>query len=106
MIRVLVVDRSEYVQAFLRLIIDRCGYEIVGEAFDSVTAVEMCIKLKPEIIIVDITIPGYEGASIIQLLRSNDKNVRIIAVAPVGQKKLIHEAMEAGATAYIIKSFE
>jgi NarL family two-component system response regulator LiaR len=104
-IRVVIVDDHEMVRSglgtFLRVVAD---LELVGEASGGEDAVRLCERVQPDVVLMDMVMPGMDGASATQSVRERCPNTRIIALTSFPQEDLVHRALEAGATSYLLKN--
>lgn len=104
--RVLVVDDTAFMRMMLREILQGNDYEVVGEASSGEEALRLYGGLKPDLVTLDITMPGMDGVDTVKALRQKDKAVRIVMVSAMGQKDMIIKAIQAGARDFIVKPFE
>lgn len=70
MARILIVDDESYIRLFLRGTLEMMGHQVVGEAGDGLTAVERVRELQPQIVLLDVVMPGADGLSILPALRA------------------------------------
>jgi NarL family two-component system response regulator LiaR len=78
--------------------------ELVGEAKNGKEAIELCSKLKPDVILMDLEMPILDGVTAIGTIREKDPDIKIIALTSFTDKKLIGDALRAGAISYIVKN--
>lgn len=104
-IRVMIVDDHPMVRrglaAFLKVHED---LELVGEASDGTEALRVCNQVKPDVILMDLVMPGMGGAETTRVIRDECPHVHVIALTSFQEKELVREAMEAGATSYLLKN--
>ena len=105
-LRVLVVDDTDFMRMTLRNVLERNGYEVVGEAATGVEAVELYQSLKPDLVTMDITMPEMDGITAIREIMKMDPQARIIVCSALGQKNMVIEALTAGAKDYLVKPFQ
>ncbi|MBO2519399.1 MULTISPECIES: response regulator [Limnochorda] len=105
-LRVLVVDDTAFMRMTLRNVLERNGYEVVGEAATGVEAVELYQSLKPDLVTMDITMPEMDGITAIREIMKMDPQARIIVCSALGQKNMVIEALTAGAKDYLVKPFQ
>lgn len=103
MLKILVVDDSVLMINNVKAYIDALGHEVVGEAMNGTQAVEMCSKLKPDLITIDITMPEMDGVTAIKKIREFDKDVNIIVLTSHSQEEFVMNSLKAGAKGYILK---
>lgn len=104
--RVLVVDDAMFMRAAVKRILGEAGYEIAGEAENGEDAVGLYSELKPDVVIMDITMPILDGISATKTILASDPAARIIMCTALGQQNLVIEALQAGAKDYIVKPFQ
>jgi len=103
--KVLVVDDAAFMRMMLSKILTENGYTVVGEAANGAEAVEKYEKLQPDIVTMDITMPGVTGVEAVQRIVKKDPEARIIMVSAMGQQSMVVEAIRAGAKDFIVKPF-
>ena len=102
---VLIVDDIAFVRKTLSDILSQAHYQIVGEAADGTEAIQMYIKLRPDIVTMDVVMPEMSGIDATRKICSIDKNAKIVIISAMGQENLVMEAINAGAKDYILKPF-
>ena len=105
-LRVLVADDLSFMRMVQKEILQERGYEVVGEAADGLEAVEKYKQLRPDIIILDITMPHMNGLEAMRKIFEFDKGAKIIICSALGQQQLIVEAIKAGVRDFIVKPFK
>lgn len=104
MIRVLVADDHKIIRDGLKNLIDRePDMEVVGEAENGRDAVKLAQKLKPTIIIMDITMPDLNGIDATRQIISEIKDVQIIALSMHSDKHFVEQMLQAGVSGYLLK---
>lgn len=103
MARVLVVDDSMMMRKTLRKVLEKAGHVVVGEAANGEEAIAHYPEWVPDIVTMDITMPGLGGIETIKRLIQSDPAANIIVVSSSGQKHVIMDALQFGARNYIIK---
>lgn len=103
---VLVVDDSLFMRKVLRDVLTKGGYSVIGEADSAEEAVKLYKKLKPDIVTMDIILPGKTGIDALKEIKNIDKNAKIVMITALGQQLMVVEAIRAGAKDYITKPFE
>jgi two-component system chemotaxis response regulator CheY len=104
--KVLIVDDSQVMREMISDILKGQGFEIIGEAKDGAEALIQYKKLKPDIVTMDVVMPKEHGIDAVKKIIAVDKNARIVIISGLYQKTLVMEALEAGASDYVIKPFE
>ena len=103
-IRIGVVDDHALVREGLRLILDaQPDMEVVGEASDSVGALAMAALHKPRIMLVDLTLDGSDGVTLVRDLAIQHPRIRLIAVTMHHDEETVRQAFLAGVAGYVVK---
>jgi two-component system chemotaxis response regulator CheY len=103
--RILIVDDSFYMRTMLKNMLTDAGYEVVGEAANGQQALEMAAETKPDLITLDVILPDNTGLDVLKGIRAEQPDVKVVMCSAVGQEIIVNEALESGATAYIVKPF-
>lgn len=103
MLNIFVVDDSLIMRRNITKMIESLGHKVVGEAKDGHEALELYRKLKPDLVTMDITMPGMDGLSAVKGLKKIDKNVKIIMITSHGQEEMVIDAIRSGASGYLLK---
>ena len=104
MIRVLLVDDHETVREGLRLLVDaQADMEVVGEAGDGKAALDQVAALGPNVVVLDLTMPGMSGLSTARTLKDNASGTAVVALTRHDDDAFVQELMTAGAAAYVLK---
>lgn len=106
MARVMVVDDAAFMRMMLRTMLVEGGHEVVGEAANGLEAVQAYMKIKPDIITMDITMPEMDGVEAVREIRKLDAATKIIMCSAMGQKAMVVEAITAGAKDFVVKPFQ
>lgn len=106
MFNVLLADDLSFMRMVQKEILEKRGYQIVGEATDGIQAVEKYKELKPDVVVLDITMPNMNGLDAMKEIFTIDPDARIIICSALGQQKLIIEAIKAGVKDFIVKPFK
>lgn len=104
--KVLVVDDSMVMRAMISDILTKDGYKVVGHAKNGKEAVEQYIKLNPDLVTMDIIMPGEHGTDVVKKIIEVDKDARIIIISGLNQKSLVMQALDNGARDFLVKPFE
>jgi AmiR/NasT family two-component response regulator len=103
--RVLIAEDEALIRLDLKEMLTDAGYSVVGEAADGQQAVELAEQLRPDLVILDVKMPGLDGISAAE-------QIVAAAIAPVimltafSQRDLVERAADAGAMAYLVKPFD
>jgi DNA-binding NarL/FixJ family response regulator len=102
--RILLADDHAVVLEGLRRILDRPDFEIVGEARDGVAMLHAAAELRPEVIIVDVTMPELNGIEAARELRKFDHTTKFVFLSMHSEAAYARAALAVGASAYVLKS--
>ena len=102
---VLIVDDSRTSRRILKDIIERAGYEVVGEAITGKEGVDFYDKLNPDIVTMDITMPEMDGIEALRQIKKAHPEAVVIMVTAAGQKDKMMEAVKVGAAEFVAKPF-
>lgn len=104
-IRVLVVDDHPIVRTMVRMACDeRDGLTVVGEAGDGNEAIELAASLRPDVIVLDLILPGMSGLEVAGRLAVDDSFARILIVTASDDKSAVFEALRLGVSGYVEKT--
>lgn len=103
--RVLVVDDAVVMRMMIKDILSKNGFEIAGEATNGADAVEKYKSLRPDVVTMDMVMPGMDGIAAVKQIIADDPDAKIVMCTSMGQEALLKEAMDAGAKTRITKPF-
>lgn len=105
MIRVVLADDQELVRAGLRMILEaEDDIEVVAEAGDGVTAVQLVLELLPDIVLMDIRMPRMDGLEAMTDLLAHQPSLRILVLSTFDTDEYVHRALAGGASGFLLKS--
>jgi len=102
--RIVVVDDFDPWRAALRRLLSRPGWKVVGEASDGPGAVSQANQLRPDIITLDVGLPGFNGIKAARLIRQESPDTNIVFLTQCEDDDLRAAALEAGGVAYVVKA--
>ena len=105
MAKVMIVDDSMYQRIVLRTHIETGGQDVVAEAETGEEALELYDAVQPDLVTLNITMPGMDGLECLERLKTNHPSAKIIMVSAVGVKKKMRKALELGCVDYITKPY-
>lgn len=106
MARILVADDARIMRNILRVILEKNGHEVVGEAANGEEALELYGQLQPDLVTLDIHMEPVDGISCLKRMRESDPSARVLMVSAIGQQVKIDEALSLGAIGYVTKPFQ
>ncbi|MTI94448.1 MAG: response regulator [Firmicutes bacterium] len=89
----------------IRDILTKNDFEVVGEAANGDEALSKYTELQPDLVTLDITMPGMDGVSVLKKIREHDPNARVVMCSAMGQQAMVVEAIQNGARDFINKPF-
>ncbi|MFO7917587.1 MAG: response regulator transcription factor [Anaerolineae bacterium] len=104
-IRVLIVDDHAMLRRGLGFFLK--GFddlELVGEAGSAKEAIELCAEAEPDVVLMDMVLPGKDGAEATRIIRERRPDTQILALTSFQEEDLIERALQAGAIGYLLKS--
>ena len=102
--RVVVAEDESLIRLDIVEILRDNGFDVVGEAGDGETAVQLATELRPDLVIMDVKMPQLDGISAAERLSKNHI-APVVLLTAFSQKELVERASEAGALAYVVKPF-
>jgi len=104
MISIVLADDQPLVRMGLRRIFDRRhGFDVIAEAGDGAEAVEIAARLRPDVIVMDMRMPGTNGAAAIRQIREMDEPPPVLVLTTFDDTETVHEAVTAGAAGFALK---
>ena len=104
--KILVVDDAAFMRLSLKTILEKNGFEVVGEANNGRNAIEMYKMLTPNIVTMDITMPDMDGIEALAEIMKFDPKANVIMLSAMGQEVKIREAILIGAKGFVVKPFK
>jgi NarL family two-component system response regulator LiaR len=106
-IRVLVVDDHLVVREGLRTFLElQEGIEVVGEAGDGEEAVQLAMRLRPDVVLMDLAMPKLDGVEAMRTLRQSAPAIRVIVLTSFHEDERLLPALPAGAAGYLLKNVQ
>jgi len=103
-LRLLLVDDHKIMREGLRTLVARYPeMTVVGEAGDGASAVQLASELSPDIVIMDISMPGLNGIEATRRIRANEPRIRVVALSMHADRRFVLETLKAGASGYLLK---
>ncbi len=103
-VNILIADDHKLFRDGLKTMIGNLtGWDVVGETEDGLTAVEKALELKPDMVLMDISMPNQNGLEATRRIIAGDKNIRVIILSMHADHRYVTESLKAGARGYILK---
>ena len=103
---ILICDDAAFMRMVIKDILTKNGCNIVGEAENGAKAVEKYAELKPDLVLMDITMPEMDGIEALKKIKAADANASIIMCSAMGQQAMVIESIQSGAKDFIVKPFQ
>ena len=103
---ILICDDAAFMRMMIKDILTKNGYEIAGEAENGLKAIEKYNETKPDLVLMDITMPEMDGIQSLKKIKEADANACVIMCSAMGQQAMVIEAIQSGAKDFIVKPFQ
>ena len=103
---ILICDDAAFMRMMIKDILTKNGYVIAGEAENGKIAVEKYAEVKPDLVLLDITMPEMDGIQALKKIREADPNAVVVMCSAMGQQAMVIEAIQSGAKDFIVKPFQ
>ncbi len=102
--KIVLADDHQIVRDGIRMLIDATeGLEVVGEAADGREAVSQCVALKPDVILLDVGLPGLNGVEAARQIHDQVPRTRIVALSMLSEATYVRRMFQSGASGYLLK---
>jgi len=103
---ILICDDAAFMRIMIKDILTKNGYGVAGEAENGLKAVEKYNETKPDLVMMDITMPEMDGIQALKKIKEADANATVIMCSAMGQQAMVIEAIQSGAKDFIVKPFQ
>ncbi len=103
---ILICDDAAFMRMMIKDILTKNGYDIAGEAENGLKAVEKYNEVKPDLVLMDITMPEMDGIQALKQIKAADPSASVIMCSAMGQQAMVIEAIQSGAKDFIVKPFQ
>lgn len=103
---VLICDDAAFMRMMIKDILTKDGYNVVGEAENGAQAVTKYAELKPDLVLMDITMPEMDGIQALKKIKESDGSALVIMCSAMGQQAMVIDAIQSGAKDFIVKPFQ
>ncbi len=103
---ILICDDAAFMRMMIKDILTKNGYNIVGEAENGAKAVEKYNETKPDLVMMDITMPEMDGIQALKKIKEGDDSAKVIMCSAMGQQAMVIESIQSGAKDFIVKPFQ
>ena len=115
MAKILIVDDSQIIASSLKKDFEKWGFEVTlkkngytdfCEAPDGAEALKLYQEIKPDLVLMDITMPNMDGLEALKAIKSYDSEAKVVMCSAMGQESMVIDAIKSGAKDFIVKPFK
>ncbi len=106
MAKVLVVDDSAFMRKMMKDIVTDLGISDIAEADTGEMAVDKFERESPDVVLLDLILPGMNGDKVLEQIMGMDNSAKVIMATAVGQEDVMEKCLDTGAKSYIVKPFD
>jgi len=103
---ILICDDAAFMRMMIKDILTKNGYNVVAEAENGAKAVEKYDEAKPDLVLMDITMPEMDGIQALKKIKEKDPNAVVIMCSAMGQQAMVIDSIQSGARDFIVKPFQ
>ena len=103
---ILICDDAALMRMMIKDILTKNGYNVAGEAENGLKAVEKYSETKPDLVLMDITMPEMDGIQALKKIKELDPGAMVIMCSAMGQQAMVIESIQAGAKDFIVQPFQ
>ena len=104
--RILIADDTLFMRVKMKSLLEKLGYQVVGEGSNGREAVDKYKELRPDIVLMDITMPEMDGIAALKEIKAFDAKAIVVMVSALGQESIVMDAIRSGARNYVVKPFQ
>lgn len=106
MAKIMICDDAAFMRMMIKDILTKNGYNVAGEAENGLKAIEKFNETKPDLVLMDITMPEMDGIQALKKIKELDPAANVIMCSAMGQQAMVIEAIQSGAKDFIVKPFQ
>ena len=106
MANILIVDDAAFMRMTIKKMVSAHGHTVVAEAENGVEAVRKYMECRPDVVLLDITMPEMNGVDALKRIREQDPASKVIICSAMGQQTMVAEAIQSGAKDFVVKPFQ
>ena len=103
---ILICDDAAFMRMMIKDILTKNGYNIAGEAENGLKAFDKYQETKPDLVMMDITMPEMDGIQALKKIKAADPSANVIMCSAMGQQAMVIESIQSGAKDFIVKPFQ
>ncbi|MCI8395955.1 MAG: response regulator [Acutalibacter sp.] len=106
MAKILTADDAAFMRKVIKDTLTKAGYTEIFEAEDGAMAVEKYNEIKPDLVLMDITMPNMDGLEALKAMKAKNPACNVVMCSAMGQEAMVIEAIQSGAKDFIVKPFK
>ena len=106
MAKIMLVDDAAFMRMMIKKALSSSGYTDFVEAQDGAEAVKKYEEEKPDMVIMDITMPNMDGLQALKKIRESDPGAKVVMCTAMGQESIVVDAIKSGARDFVVKPFD
>ena len=103
---VVIIDDASFARGLVRKLLEGAGFKVLAEGSDGYEAIELYEKFRPDLLTLDIVMPGLDGLSALEKIREIDPEASVLVVSSVGDEDIFLKAMKLGARDFATKPLD
>jgi two-component system chemotaxis response regulator CheY len=103
--KIMIVDDASFMRMNLKMMLEKNGFKVIGEAVDGLDAIIKYEVLKPDLVTMDITMPEMNGIDALKQIKRIHPEAKVVMITAMGQEACVKDAVLAGAVGFIVKPF-
>ncbi len=103
---IMICDDAAFMRMMIKDILTKNGYDVIAEAVNGAEAVALYDEHKPDLVLMDITMPEMDGIQALKTIRQHDNTATVIMCSAMGQQAMVIEAIQNGAKDFVVKPFQ
>ena len=102
--KIMIVDDEQHVLDYIAEIVKSINCDVIAKAHNGIEALELLETVNPDLILLDVTMPGLQGDELLEKIREKDSDVKIVMVTTRNSMEVVRSCSEKGANGYILKN--
>ncbi len=103
-VRIILADDHEIVRQGLRALLEQKGFEVVGEASDGQESIRLCRELRPDVAVLDLTMPLINGVDAAREILKDNPRIKVVLLTMHTEERYVLDALQAGVNGYVVKT--
>ncbi len=103
--RIVIVEDNEISRTLLRTLLRNAGYEVIGEARDGLSGLELVDRLQPDLVCLDVIMPKLDGMKVLAKLRRETPDIPVLMITGHADREAVENMIKEGASGIVVKPF-